>query len=64
VDPVNSLLLGSRQQVVDNTRNCLQAAGTSRFVLMTGCGVPPGTALENVKAMVETAEKYGLGPEE
>jgi uroporphyrinogen decarboxylase len=64
VDPVNSLLLGSRQQVVDNTRNCLQSAGTSRFVLMTGCGVPPGTSLENVKAMVETAERYGLGPDE
>ncbi len=64
VDPINSLLLGSRQQVADNTRNCLLAAGTSRFVLMTGCGVPPGTSLENVKAMVETAEKYGLGPDE
>jgi uroporphyrinogen decarboxylase len=63
VDPINSLLLGSRQQVVDNTLSCLRSAGTTRYVLMTGCGVPPHTSLENVKAMIETAVHYGLGPD-
>ena len=63
VDPIQSLLMGSRQQVVDNTLNCLRSAGTSKYVLMSGCGVPPHASLENVKAMIETAVEYGLGPD-
>jgi uroporphyrinogen decarboxylase len=63
VDPIKSLLMGSSEQVAENTRNCLRTAGTSRFVLMSGCGVPPQTPLANVKAMVATAMEYGLGPD-
>jgi uroporphyrinogen-III decarboxylase len=63
VDPIKSLLMGSRQQVADNTLNCLRSAGTSQYVLMSGCGVPPHAPLENVKAMIETAVTYGLGPD-
>jgi MtaA/CmuA family methyltransferase len=62
VDPIKSLLMGSRQQVVDDTLNCLRSVGTGKYVLMTGCGVPPHASLENVKAMIETAVEYGLGP--
>jgi MtaA/CmuA family methyltransferase len=62
VDPINALLMGSKEQVVNDTLNCLRGAGTKRFVLMSGCGVPPNTSLENVKIMVETAKEYGLGP--
>jgi MtaA/CmuA family methyltransferase len=63
VDPIKSLLMGSRQQVVDDTLNCLRSAGTNKYVLMSGCGVPPHASLENVKAMIQTAVEYGLGPE-
>lgn len=63
VDPIKPLLMGSRKQVVENTQNCLRTAGTNRFVLMSGCGVPPNTPLANVKAMVETPMEYGLGPD-
>jgi MtaA/CmuA family methyltransferase len=62
VDPINALLLGSQEQVTKNTLNCLRTAGTERFVLMSGCGVPPNTPLENVKIMIKTAKEYGLGP--
>jgi MtaA/CmuA family methyltransferase len=62
VDPINSLLMGSKEQVVKTTLNCLRSAGTSRFVLMSGCGVPPKTPLENVETMIKTAKEYGLGP--
>ncbi|MBW1774026.1 MAG: uroporphyrinogen decarboxylase family protein [Deltaproteobacteria bacterium] len=61
VDPVNALLMGTREDVVKDTTHCLETAGTSRFVLMSGCGVPPGTPVENLKAMVDTAVDYGLG---
>jgi MtaA/CmuA family methyltransferase len=62
VDPINSLFMGSKEQVVNDTLNCLQSAGTKRFVLMSGCGVPPKTPRENVKIMIKTAKEYGLGP--
>jgi uroporphyrinogen-III decarboxylase len=55
--------MGSRQQVVDDTLNCLRTAGTTKYVLMSGCGVPPHASLENVKTMIQTAVEYGLGPE-
>jgi len=61
VDPINSLLLGTSKQVVQNTMECLKKGGKSQFVLMSGCGVPPGTTVENLKAMVDTAKDYGLG---
>lgn len=61
VDPTNVLLMGKEEQVVENTLNCLQSAGTSRFVLMSGCGVPPRTPIENLRTMVRTAVDYGLG---
>jgi len=62
VDPVLSLLYGSREQIAADTLNCLCTAGTRRFILMSGCGVPPGAPVENVKAMVETTKNYRLGP--
>jgi MtaA/CmuA family methyltransferase len=62
VDPINSLLNGSPEQVAEDTLNCLRTAGTSRFILMSGCGVPPGTPIEKVAKMVKTAKAYGLGP--
>jgi MtaA/CmuA family methyltransferase len=61
VDPVQSLLMGTREQVEKDTLNSLRTAGTSRFILMSGCGVPPNTPVENVKSMVETGKAYGLG---
>jgi len=60
VDPVNALLMGTREDVVKDTTHCLETAGTNRFLLMSGCGVPPGTPVENLKAMVDTAVDYGL----
>jgi [methyl-Co(III) methanol-specific corrinoid protein]:coenzyme M methyltransferase len=61
VDPLNALLYGSQEQIAENTINCLQTAGIRHFVLMSGCGIPPGVPLENVAAMVKAAKAYGLG---
>jgi uroporphyrinogen-III decarboxylase len=38
-----------------------RTGGINRFVLMSGCGVPPATSIENLRAMVKTAIDYGLG---
>ena len=60
VDPINALLNGSQEQIAEDTFNCLQMAGTRHFVLMSGCGVPPGAPPENIAAMVKAAKVYGL----
>ena len=64
VDPVKSLLLGSPQEVKEDAWNCLRQAGTERFILMSGCSVPPGTPEKNLRAMIEAATEYGLGQAE
>ena len=61
---VNSLLLGDRKKVAENTLKCPEAAGTEKYVLMSGCGVPPDTPMENVKVMIRTAIEYGLGTDQ
>lgn len=61
VDPINSLWLGDRDRVVEDSLNCLKQGGTNRFILMSGCMVPPESPVENVKAMIRTAVEYGLG---
>jgi MtaA/CmuA family methyltransferase len=63
VDPVNSLWLGSVETVRQDVLQCLAGAGTEKFILMSGCSVPPQTPLENLRAMIQTAREYGLGPE-
>ncbi len=60
VDPVEALLLGTPEEVATDTRRSLQKGGLERFVLMTGCGTPPGAPIENVKAMVDTAKGKAL----
>ncbi len=55
VDPVNTLLLGTVEDVKRETLKCLRQGGTRGYVLMAGCAVPPRTPIENLKAMIETA---------
>jgi len=62
VDPINSLFMGSKEKVGNDTLNCLRSAGTRHFVLMSGCGVPPNTPRENLEIMIRAAKDYGLGP--
>jgi MtaA/CmuA family methyltransferase len=61
VDPVQSLLLGDAGQVERDALHCLRTMGTEHFILMPGCGIPPNTPEENLKAMVRVAVDYGLG---
>ncbi len=61
IDPINALLMGTREKVVEDTLACLRTTGIEKFVLMSGCGVPPKAPVENVKAMVDTACEYRLG---
>jgi MtaA/CmuA family methyltransferase len=48
-DPVAVLLQGTPESVAAAARDCLLKGG-SRFVLMPGCEVPPGTPEANIRA--------------
>jgi len=58
VDPVNSLLMGTKEEVEADTIRSLSGGGPGRFILMSGCGIPPKSPVENIKTMVLTATEY------
>ena len=60
VDPINVLLYGTVEDVRLETLKCLQQGGKKGYLLMAGCVVPPGTPIENLRAMIQTAK----GPSE
>lgn len=58
LDPTGILLLGSRVEVEDNARRAIAIGGKKgRFILGSGCEVPPATPLENIRALVRVAHK-------
>ncbi len=59
VDPVAVMLQGGVKQVEAAARACIAAAaGGGGYILGTGCEVPPGTPLENLRALVRIAREY------
>ena len=48
-DPAGVLLQGTPPEVAEAARQNIEAGGT-RFILMPGCEVPPGTPEENIRA--------------
>jgi [methyl-Co(III) methanol-specific corrinoid protein]:coenzyme M methyltransferase len=52
VDPVGLMEHGRPEEVLAAARAAIAAAGPRHFILMTGCAIPPGSPLENVRALV------------
>ncbi len=63
VPPVDILRLGSVDDVIENVKSCIEKAGDSPqgYIVCSGCDVPFGTPLENLKAYVYAVRKYGKG---
>ncbi len=62
VDPVGVLLYGTPTLVEERARAALAAAqGTGRFILGSGCDVPPDTPPENIAALVRAARSAKAG---
>ena len=58
LDPVQTLLLGTPEAVFVRSKEaiCATRGAEGRFILGSGCFVPPGTPLENLRQMVAAAE--------
>ncbi len=54
IDPVNTLLRGTRDEVLAAARNCLEIAGPGGgYILSTACAVAPATPPDNILALRE-----------
>lgn len=58
VDPIQTLLLGTPEDVRRETLKCLKQGGKKGYILMAGCAVPPNTPIENLKAMIEVSKEH------
>lgn len=58
VDPINTLLRGDAAKVALEAEVSIARGGPKHFILMPGCGTPPGTPVENTQALVQAARKY------
>ncbi|MFX1565187.1 MAG: uroporphyrinogen decarboxylase family protein [Promethearchaeota archaeon] len=60
LNPTELLLSGTPEMVELAAKRCIEAVGREgRYILSSGCEIPPLAPLENIRAMVKAAEKYG-----
>jgi uroporphyrinogen decarboxylase len=60
VKPTGALLEGTYNKVLSEARKCIEdAAAGGGYILSTGCEVPYEVKVENTKALVEAATRYG-----
>lgn len=61
VEPSNVLLLGTPELVDQVSKECIEKAGKGGgYILASGCMTPIYSPIENVKAMMDAAAKYGV----
>jgi uroporphyrinogen decarboxylase len=63
IDPVNTVLMGTRDDVAAAARERLRIAGPGGgYILSTACSVPPAAPPENIVVLSETADAFGRYP--
>ncbi len=63
IDPVNTMLMGTPQQVLEAARERIATAGPGGgYILSTACSVAPTTPPENILKLREAAERFGNYP--
>ncbi|MBS3733360.1 MAG: uroporphyrinogen decarboxylase family protein [Phycisphaerae bacterium] len=61
VSPIDTLRNGTPQEVIAETTELLEAMRScDNFVPATGCDLPAGTPLENIKAFVDAVKAFAL----
>ncbi len=63
IDPVNTVLLGTPEQVFEAARNCILTAGPGGgYILSTACSVAPAAPPQTVLKLRAAAEEFGSYP--
>ena len=58
IDPINVMWFGTPDDVREDVKRLLLENSNRRYILMTGCGIPPDTPLDNLLAAVRAARDY------
>ncbi len=60
LNPTELLLSGTPEQVQEEAKSLIQkAAKGGRFILSSGCEIPPNAPLDNIRALVKAAKQFG-----
>lgn len=64
VPPVDIVRYGTYEDVVRESKVCIRKAydNPNGFVLNTGCQIPIGTPIKNIRALMDTVRSYGVYP--
>jgi hypothetical protein len=57
--PTSLIQLGSRAQVLEAARHCIESVGDRRLILASSNSILPGSPVENVLAFNEAVERWG-----
>ena len=58
IDPINVMWFGTPDDVREDVKRLLLENSNRRYIVMTGCGIPPDTPLDNLLAAVQAARDY------
>ncbi len=60
VDPVSIIRNGTVEDVYRTVKNCIEKAADSPngYIVGSGCDIPGGAPIENIKAVIEATKKY------
>jgi MtaA/CmuA family methyltransferase len=58
INPVNVMQFGMPDDVRNEVNRLLSENGNRKYVVMTGCSIPPDTSLDNLLAAVETVRNH------
>lgn len=63
IDPVSVIKNGTIEDVYKAVELCIQKAGDSPkgYIVGSGCDIPAGAPVENIKAVIEATKKYSRG---
>ena len=64
VKPIETLMKGTREQIMNETRECLRKASDSPkgYILSSGCAIALDTPPENILAFMDAARTLGSYP--